>query len=255
MKDDEDKILKADRFVSHPGDAANANLRKRFYESATSRASEDGFVIELDGRSIKTPARAILKVPTGELGQMIAEEWNAQETHIVPETMLVTKLANTALDRVGPRKDEVVDEIAAFGGSDLLCYRADDPESLVARQAEQWDPLLDWLDGQYQARLELASGVIFKDQSPEMLGRLHNVVVARSEFELAGLHQAVSLCGSLVLGLALLESHITADQAHDLAHLDEAWQAERWGWDEEAQARLEGRREMLNATAKYLELL
>ncbi|AWZ00925.1 ATP12 chaperone protein [Rhodobiaceae bacterium] len=255
MKDDEDKILKADRFVSHPGDAANANLRKRFYESATSRAAENGFVIELDGRSIKTPARVILKVPTAGLGEAIAEEWNAQEKHIVPETMLVTKLANTALDRVGPRKDEVVDEIAAFGGSDLLCYRADDPESLVTRQAEQWDPLLDWLDGRYGARLELASGVIFKDQSPEVLGRLHNVVACRSEFELAGLHQAVSLCGSLVLGLALLESHITPDQAHDLAHLDEAWQAERWGWDEEAQARLEGRREMLDATAKYLELL
>ncbi len=255
MTKDKDSVLSADRFVSHPGDGASANLRKRFYERAAARATDDGFVIELDGRPIKTPARAKLSVPTMALGDAIAEEWNAQETHIVPETMLVTKLANTALDRVGPRKDEVVDEISAFGGSDLLCYRADDPESLVARQAEQWDPLLDWLDGKYQARLELASGVIFKEQAPETLARLHGFVASRTEFELAGLHQAVSLCGSLVLGLALIDTHIGPDKAHDLAHLDEAWQAERWGWDEEAQARLEERRKMLIATARYLELL
>ncbi|MCE8000349.1 MAG: ATPase [Rhodobiaceae bacterium] len=247
--------MNADRFVSHPGDGAKANLRKRFYKEAASRAVDDGFVIELDGRPIKTPARAALCVPTAALGEAIAKEWNAQDTHIDPDTMLVTKLANTALDRVGPRLDEIVDEIAAFGASDLLCYRAEDPESLVARQAEQWDPVLDWLDSTHNARLELAAGVIFKDQPADVLARLHEVVAARSAFELAGLHQAVSLCGSLVLGLALIEAHLSADQAHDLAHLDEAWQAERWGWDEEAQARLEERRKMLNATARYLELL
>ncbi len=252
---DEDKILKADRFVSHPGEGAGANLRKRFYEQAAARPEGGGFVVELDGRPIKTPARAPLSVPTVALGDAIADEWNAQETHIDPETMLVTKLANTALDRVGPRRDEIVDEIAAFGGSDLLCYRAEDPESLVSRQAEQWDPLLDWLEVQHGARLELATGVIFKDQPSAALSRLNEAVAARSEFELAGLHQAVSLCGSLVLGLALIDKHISADEAHDLAHLDEAWQAERWGWDDEAVERLDVRRKMLVATAKYLELL
>lgn len=255
MKDDEDKILKADRFVSHPGDAANANLRKRFYESATSRAAEDGFVIELDGRPVKTPARATLTVPTGSLGEVIAEEWNGQETYIVPESMLVTKLANTALDRVAPRKDEVVAEIAVFGETDLLCYRAESPESLVTRQAEEWDPMLEWLEHQYQARLELASGVIFREQPSADLARLRDAVASRSEFELAGLHQAVSLSGSLVLGLALIDGQIAADKAYELAHLDETWQAERWGWDEEALARLDERRKMLNTTAKYLELL
>lgn len=255
MTDEKDKILSADRFVSHPGDAATANLRKRFYKEAASRAANDGFVIELDGRPIKTPARAQLSVPTSALAEAIAEEWNAQETHIDPETMLVTKLANTALDRVGPRFNEIVDEIAAFGASDLLCYRAEDPESLVGRQSEQWDPLLDWLDSTHHARLELATGVIFKEQSAEVLARLREVVAARSAFELAGLHQAVSLCGSLVLGVALIDTHISADQAHDLAHLDEAWQAGRWGWDDEALARLEERRKMLKATARYLEFL
>ncbi len=253
--DEKDKVLNADRFVSHPGDGAAANLRKRFYETASSSSVDGGFVVELDGRPIKTPARSTLKVPTAALGSAIAEEWSAQETHIVPESMLVTKLANTALDRVGLRKDEVIGEIAAFGGSDLLCYRAEDPESLVARQSEQWDPLLDWLNQQYEARLELASGIIFKEQPRSALDKLQGVVASRSEFELAGLHQAVSLCGSLVLGLALLDRHIEADEAHELANLDEAWQAERWGWDEEAKARLEERRQMLRATARYLELL
>jgi len=255
MADDKDKILKADRFVSHPGDGAAANLRKRFYETASARPDEEGFVIELDGRPVKTPARATLTVPTGSLGEVIAEEWNAQETHIVRENMLVTKLANTALDRVAPRKDEVVAEIAIFGESDLLCYRAESPESLVTRQAEEWDPMLEWLEHQYQARLELASGVIFREQPSADLARLRDAVASRSEFELAGLHQAVSLSGSLVLGLALIDGQIAADRAYELAHLDETWQAERWGWDEEAQARLEERRKMLNATAKYLELL
>lgn len=255
MTDDKDKVLKADRFVSHPGDGATSNLRKRFYANAAARGVDGVFSIELDGRPIKTPARATLSVPTQALGNAIADEWNDQETHINPESMLVTKLANTALDRVAPRRDEIIDEIVSFGASDLLCYRAEDPESLVAKQVEEWDPLLEWLAERYRARLELAAGVIFKEQPSDALGRLRDVVARLSDFELAGLHQAVSISGSLVLGLALADGHVDADRAHDLAHLDEIWQAERWGWDEEALARLDGRREMVRATARYLGLL
>ncbi len=255
MTDDKDKALTADRFVSHPGDNGTSDLRKRFYENAAAREINGVFIIELDNRPIKTPARATLSVPTQALGDAIAEEWNAQETHINPERMLVTKLANTALDRVAPRRDEIIDEIASFGASDLLCYRAEDPENLVARQTEEWDPLLDWVADTYDARLELATGVIFKEQTAEALAQLRDTVARRSEFDLAGLHQVVSLSGSLVLGLALADGHIGADRVHELAHLDESWQAERWGWDEEALARLEGRREMVRATLRYLNLL
>jgi len=255
VTDDKDKVLKADRFVSHPGDSATSNLRKRFYENAAAREMGGVFIIELDDRPIKTPARATLGVPSQALGDAIAEEWNAQETHINPESMLVTKLANTALDRVAPRRNEIIDEIASFGASDLLCYRAEEPESLVSTQIAEWNPLLDWLADRYEAQLELASGVIFKEQPSDALARLRDAVARLSDFELAGLHQTVSLSGSLVLGLALADGHIDADKTHDLAHLDETWQAERWGWDEEAQARLLGRREMVRATARYLELL
>jgi chaperone required for assembly of F1-ATPase len=255
MTDDQDKVLNADRFVSHPGDSATSNLRKRFYEKAAAREADGVFVVELDGRPIKTPARATLGVPSQALGDAIAGEWNAQETHINPESMLVTKLANTTLDRVAPRRDEIVGEIVAFGGTDLLCYRAEGPESLVAKQVAEWNPLLDWLEGRYGVRLLLISGVMFKEQPADALERLQDGVAKRSDFELAGLHQAVSISGSLVLGLALADGHIDADRTHELAHLDETWQAERWGWDEEAQERLEGRREMLRATARYLYLL
>ena len=255
MSDETETNAAADRFVSHPGDGGKRKLPKRFYKQVAVVGIEGGFAIELDGRRVKTPARETLAVPIKALAEAIAQEWDAQEVEIDPEAMLVTKLANTAIDRVALRRDEIVEEIAAFGASDLLCYRAEHPDKLVLRQAQGWDPLLDWLRVQTGANLAVTSGVMFKAQSVEDLAKLHAHVATFSEFDLSGLHQIVNITGSLVLGLALMAKQIDAEKAHELAHIDEIWQAEQWGVDEEAEARLTGRKEALMASAKYLELL
>ncbi|MEQ9145133.1 MAG: ATP12 family protein [Parvibaculaceae bacterium] len=230
-------------------------LPKRFYTSVDMEECEDGFSILLDGRKVKTPGKLVLALPGEKLARALCEEWDAQETHIDPETMPLTKLANTALDRVAAHRAEIVGEIAGFGASDLLCYRATHPDALIERQAEAWDPLLDWLEERFGARLAITSGVIFQEQDGAHLARLHETVDGMDRFGLAALHFAVSLTGSLVLGLAMAEARLTADEAHDLAHLDEAWQAEKWGWDKEAQDRLEDRRQALLAAGRFMELL
>ena len=255
MSDETEMNAAADRFVSHPGDSGKRKLPKRFYSQVAVVDTEAGFSIELDGRTVKTPAREALAVPIKALADAIAEEWDAQELEIDPEAMLVTKLANTAIDRVALRRDEITDEISAFGASDLLCYRAEHPDSLVLRQAEGWDPLLAWLKSQTGASLDVTSGVMFKAQSADDLSKLHAYVAAFSAFELSGLHQIVTISGSLVLGLAVMAKQIDAEKAHVLAHIDEIWQAEQWGADEEAQVRLTGRKEALMGSARYLELL
>jgi len=255
MSDETETNVAADRFVSHPGDSDKRKLPKRFYSQVAVVDTEAGFSIELDGRRVKTPAREPLAVPIKALADAIAAEWEAQQLEIDPEAMLVTKLANTAIDRVALRRDEIVDEISAFGASDLLCYRAEHPDSLVLRQAQGWDPLLAWLNLKTGTNLEVTSGVMFKAQSADDLAKLHAYVATFSEFELSGLHQIVTISGSLVLGLALMDNQIDAGKAHVLAHIDEIWQAEQWGTDEEAEARLTGRKEALMASAIYLELL
>lgn len=255
MSDETEKQTATDRFVSHPGDSGKRKLPRRFYKQVTVVDTEGGFAIELDDRRVKTPAREPLAVPMRALAVAIAGEWEAQELEIDPEAMLVTKLANTAIDRVALRRDEIVDEIAAFGASDLLCYRAEHPDPLVLRQTQGWDPLLTWLTSETGADLAVATGVMFKTQSDGDLTKLKAHVATFSEFELSGLHQIVTISGSLVLGLALMANQIDAEKAHVLAHIDEIWQAEQWGADEEAEARLTGRKEALMASARYLELL
>ncbi len=255
MSDDVEQKEIPDRFISHSGGHGKRKLPKRFYTQANVKEEAGRFLIELDGRQVKTPGRNALVLGSKALALAIAEEWEAQEKEIDPEAMLLSKLANTVLDRVASRREVVIDEISLFGASDLLCYRAEEPEGLVERQAGAWDPMLDWLEALTGARLKVTSGIVFTSQSSEDLTRLRRNVAARDDFDLAGLHQAVSLTGSLVLGLAMLEVYLTADSAHDLANIDEVWQMEMWGGDLEAETRLKGRRRELAAAGRYLELL
>lgn len=244
-----------DEQVEHPGQNPFRNLPKKFYKQATVGEAAGGYAILLDGKGVKTPAKTPLIVPTRALAEAMAEEWNRQKEHIDPRSMWLTKLANTVIDRVTPRRDAVVDELAAFSGTDLICYMADHPVGLAQRQAAHWAPLLVWAEEELGASLRVTPGLIHVDQDETALVALRAAIEAVSDFELAGLHNAVTLTGSTVIGLALLRGRLTVQQAFDAAHVDEAWQTYLSGEDEDEAIRLQTRREELADTARFLALV
>lgn len=209
---------------------------KRFWTAADVVTADGGFAVELDGRSVKTPAKNALILPTRAMAQAVAAEWQAQDGTINPATMPVTKTANAALDKVMAQHAEVADMLAAYGDSDLLCYRAETPAELVDRQAAIWDPMLDWAEQVLGARLATRQGIMHKPQSSDAIATLTAQVHALDPFELAAFHDLVSLSGSLILGFAATKDARTPDALWDISRLDEEYQAERWGRDEEADA-------------------
>ena len=228
---------------------------KRFYKEAAAVAANQGWSIELDGRPIKTPARQPLAAPPRGLAEAIADEWRAQGDSIDPRSMPLTGLANAAIDRVAPDPAAFARDLARYGEGDLLCYRADHPADLVARQAESWDRLLGWARGRYDVTFEIVTGIIHRPQPPATVARLAEAVAARDAFALAGLSPLVTIGGSLVIALALAEGAIEAEPAFDAAHLDELFQAEQWGEDALALEAREARRRDFNAAARFLSLL
>ena len=216
---------------------------KRFWKDAAVVEVEGGFTVELDGRRVKTPAKRPLTLPTRAMAEAVAAEWQAQEKQIDPRTMPVTKTANAAIDKVAVQKDEVVEMLAAYGDSDLLCYRAESPEELVARQDAQWDPMLDWAAAHLGAKLEPRRGIMHAPQDPQALAELYRRTAALDAFELAAFHDLVSLTGSLVLGFAALEQTHAPEDIWGLSRLDETWQAEQWGRDDIAEAEAEIKRQ------------
>ena len=209
---------------------------KRFWSEAAVSECETGYGVLLDGRQVKTPAKRVLAVPTREFAEAISAEWAAQDQAIDPLSMPFTRSANAALDKVAVQHTEVAQMLAAYGDSDLLCYRAAHPQSLVTRQAEQWDPFLDWAADSLGARLETRTGVMHQPQDPQALTALSQRVHAMNAFELAGFHDLVSLSGSLILGCATTCDIRTPKAIWDISRLDELWQAEEWGADQEAEA-------------------
>ncbi|OIP82889.1 MAG: ATPase [Rhodobacterales bacterium CG2_30_65_12] len=208
---------------------------KRFWkESKVIEAEGGGFAIALDGRPVRTPAKAPLVLPSRALAEAVAAEWEAQTGEVRPETMPLTRTANAAIDKVAVQHDEVAALLAAYGETDLLCYRAEAPEELVRRQAEAWDPLLDWAAEALQARLATVTGVIPAQQDNQALERLARRVHAFDAFRLAAFHDMVSLSGSLVLGIAAAETVHDPETIWALSRVDESWQAEQWGEDEDA---------------------
>lgn len=242
-----------DEQVAHPG-AEKPRLPKRFYEKAEAGTREEGHVILLDGRTVKTPSKRVLAVPAFALAEAIAGEWEAQRQEINPRAMWLTRLTNTAIDLVAPRRAEVIAEIVNFAGTDLLCYRADHPKALAARQAALWDPLLGWAAAQ-GIRLRPTTGILHVTQEESSLAAYHRVVEELDPFRIAGLHNAVTLTGSAVIGLAVTLGRLTPEEAFDIAHVDENWQMELSGEDEEERARLDGRRSDLLETARFIRLL
>ena len=228
---------------------------KRFYKQATVSPEEGGVAILLDGRPVRTPARNLLRLPTEELAEEIAAEWNAQGEKIDPHAMPLTGLANAAIDRVAPDPAAFGRSLAEYGESDLLCYRAEGPQSLVERQSRVWDPLLGWARTRFAVEIETTAGVMHRRQPARTVAMLGRAVAARGPFQLAGLAPLVTIAGSLIIALALAEGAIGLETAWDAAMLDEAWQAEQWGVDPLAAASLENRRREFEAAYRFLTLL
>jgi chaperone required for assembly of F1-ATPase len=241
----------------HPRESGGPASRPCEEEKLDSRfrGNDEGFGIFLDGRAVRTPGRTALALPNARLAEAVAEEWNAQGETIDPRAMKLTGLANAAIDRIAPDPKAFAHGLAAYGESDLLCYRADGPAPLAAREAELWDPLLAWARARYDVAFEIVAGVIHEPQPAETVERLAAALAARGPFELAGLSPLVTISGSLIVALALAEGAIGLDAAWAAAALDELWQAETWGEDAEAAKALAARHADFAAAARFLSLL
>jgi chaperone required for assembly of F1-ATPase len=213
-------------------------LPKRFYKHVTVGEDNGAFLVLLDSKSVKTPAKKVFALPVESLAQAAVEEWSAQETLIDPAKMPITRMANSALDGVVDKTEEVMDEIIQFSGTDLLFYRADSPSGLVELQAKAWDPIVEWADSELGAKFIITEGIIHVMQPSEAIdaytARLKQYA---SPFVLTGLHSATTLLGSALLALAVAEGRLSAEDAWQAAHVDEDWNITHWGTDDEAEAR------------------
>lgn len=228
---------------------------RRFYKTVTVGEIEGGFAPLLDGRGPRTPAGKKLVAPTAALARLLADEWDAQAVEIDATQMPALRLAATAIDRVGAVREDVADEIARYAGSDMTCYRAEAPASLVAVQSAAWDPLLGWAADDLGVTLEPTGGIIHRDQPAGSLARVRALALELDDFGLTALAQAAGLLGSAVLALALQRGRIDGQAAHDLARVDEAFQEDRWGFDEEAAHRTALRLEETLLLARWFRAL
>ena len=225
---------------------------KRFWTDSSVIGDEGGFGVTLDGRPLKTPARVALVVPTRALAEAIAVEWAAAGETVDPRLMPFTGLANAAIDRAD---GQLVAGVTRYAESDHLCYRAADPAPLVARQSAAWGPLLDWAGRRYDVDFVTCNGIVHVAQPSETVRKLSHAVTSLDRFRLGALSPLVTIGGSLVAGLAVLEKAFAAEAAWDAVSLDECWQLEQWGKDAEAEAALDAKRNDFLAAARFLDLL
>ena len=253
----------SDSFLSDPDPVRRAQIQmkaplpKRFYTTVDVKPEgEDVFGITLDGKSLRTPAKAKFEVPTAKAARLVADEWEAQKDVINPGTMPMTRLANTTIDGIMRDPQAVFEDMLRFSSSDLICYRADSPERLVALQREGWDPIIDWLSQAFGARFILAEGVMHQEQPREAIAAF-GVALRRFDapFMLACLHTVTTLTGSALLALAFAEGRLDADETWRLAHIDEDWQTSQWGDDEEAIHRRAQRKVELDAACNFFRAL
>jgi len=233
-----------------------APAAKRFYKNVSVASATEGFAVHLDGRTVKTPGGKPVLLPTEAAARLVADEYAAQGERIEPLTMPVMRLVNTAIDGVAADPQAVLEDILRFSSSDMVCYRADGPEALVARQAEAWDPILDWVRAALGARFFLAEGVIHVEQPRESIGALALHLRQRDDpFLLAALHVITAITGSALLALALEAGEIGKEAAWDAAHIDEDWNIEHWGLDAEAAQRRAIRKRDMMGAASLIEAL
>lgn len=228
---------------------------KRFWKDVAVVAEGNGWSIELDGRPVKTPARAVLVVPALPLLDAIADEWRSVSGEVDPRAMPLTGLANAAIDRIAPDRSAFAQGLSNYAEADLACYRAEGPSALTDRQAQSWEALLAWARRRYDVDFVTTSGLMHVAQPEATVERLSHAVGALGPFELAGLSPLVTIGGSLLAALAVLEKSLSAEEAWDAVSIDERWQLEQWGSDAEAERVLEQRRRDFLAAARFLALL
>lgn len=228
---------------------------KRFWTAAEAVEEEGGWGVRLDQRPLRTPGRAPLEVPGKPLAEAIAQEWAAAGETVDPRAMPLTGLANAAIDRVAPDRAAFAVDLARYAEADLACYRSQGPQSLAASQAESWDALLGWARRRFDVDFVITTGLVHVAQPRATVERLAHEVAALDPFRLAGLSPLVTIGGSLVAALAVLEGALTAGRAWESVSIDERWQIEKWGSDAEAEAALANRRRDFLAAARFLELL
>ena len=228
---------------------------KRFWKSAQAIQNDGGWGVELDGRPLRTPARKPLSVPTQRLAEDIAAEWNAAEDKIDRRAMPLTGLANAAIDRVAPDKKSFASGIAKYAEADLASYRAEGPQGLIDAQAEHWDELLAWGRRRFDVDFRTTNGLLHVDQPPATVERLAHSVNTLDSYRLAGLSPLVTIGGSLLAALGVLEEVFTPEWAWEAVSVDDRWQLEQWGSDPEAEAALDNRKRDFLAAARFLELL
>ena len=228
---------------------------KKFYQSATASEVESGFAVHLDARPVRTPAKMLLVLPTRALAEAIAAEWQAQEETIRPTTMPLMQLASTTLDLTTRQRDAVIRQVAAYAGTDLLCYRVERPEDLIAREAATWQPLLEWTTARFGAALEVGRGVMPRSQPDDACAALRAAVAAYDDWRLTALQLATTAAGSLVIGLALMEERLDSERAFEASELHETYQIERWGEDPESIRRRSALKADLKAARLFFDLL
>ncbi|MGE5562610.1 MAG: ATP12 family chaperone protein [Bacillota bacterium] len=228
---------------------------KRFWKDVAVGREGGGWTIELDGRPVRTPARELLRLPTQALAEAIAEEWRSVEENVDPRAMPLTGLANAAIDRVEPERRAFAGGLARYAEADLACYRSEWPPELVSRQAAEWDQLLAWARRRYDVDFCVTSGIIHVPQPQATIERLDHAVAALDAFRLAGLSPLVTIGGSLIAGLAVLEKAIAPEAAWAAVSIDERWQLEQWGADAEAEKALDNRKRDFFAAARFLDML
>jgi chaperone required for assembly of F1-ATPase len=236
------------------GGTRGRSLPKRFYKEVTTKSEGEGVSVRLDGKPVRTPAKAPLILPNTALAEAVAAEWRAQGERIDPETMPLTKLADSTIDGVRGREDAVLGDILRYAGSDLVCYRAEGPPGLAVAQAKHWDPMLDFAKDRLAAPLRLAQGVVPAEQPPASLDAIKGRLQTFDAWELGALHALTGVAGSALLALAVALKHLSPEQAWEVAHVDEDWQISQWGQDEEARIKRANRWRDFAAAAHMLKL-
>lgn len=226
---------------------------KRFWSQTGYSAHGGGYQITLDDRPVRTPAKSLLVVPSEAIATHIAAEWDAQEDAVDPTTMPWTRSSNAAIDKVAVQRGEVAAHLAEYAGTDLLCYRADGPESLIERQQVSWDPVLRWASETHGIQLSVTAGIMPVVQSEEVTAQTHDAMSRMSDFQLTGFYDLVTLSGSFLLALAVTENYLPAEAVWGLSRLDDEWQIEQWGEDEEAREMTEIKRSAFLHAAVFFQ--